>query len=273
MARTSTRHRRAVALVVAGAIAALAAAAGSSASTRYRVRPGDTLSGIAARMHTTVAALMRLNHLRSPDLIMVGQWLRVPVPAPVWMRYRVVPGDTLTWIAQRFGTTISVLEKANGIDRGATLQAGRVIRVPARAAGPPQRSTQSAGTVIGTIRQWAAYYGVPGDLAVGLAWMESGFNPEMVSPVGAWGVMQLMPDTWEYAQDVLVQERLPRTAEGNIRAGCAFLGHLLRAFGDTRLALAAYYQGERSVRTQGVLAVSEAYVADVLALTARAARL
>jgi LysM repeat protein len=43
----------------------------------YVVRPGDSLSSIAARYGTSVGALMRLNGLRSPNLIYVGQRLRV----------------------------------------------------------------------------------------------------------------------------------------------------------------------------------------------------
>ena len=44
----------------------------------YTVQEGDTLSGIAARFDTTVAELVRLNHLANPDLIYVGQVLIIP---------------------------------------------------------------------------------------------------------------------------------------------------------------------------------------------------
>lgn len=43
----------------------------------YIVQPGDTLAKIAARYHTTVSALMALNGLRNPNVIWVGQRLRV----------------------------------------------------------------------------------------------------------------------------------------------------------------------------------------------------
>lgn len=45
--------------------------------TTYRVKSGDTLSGIAARFHTTVAALAKENHLANPNLIHVGERLVV----------------------------------------------------------------------------------------------------------------------------------------------------------------------------------------------------
>jgi hypothetical protein len=44
----------------------------------YTVRPGDTLSAIAGRLHTTVAALVSRNGIDHPDHIAVGQVLRLP---------------------------------------------------------------------------------------------------------------------------------------------------------------------------------------------------
>ncbi|WP_027417198.1 LysM peptidoglycan-binding domain-containing protein [Aneurinibacillus terranovensis] len=44
----------------------------------YTVRPGDTLHGIAARFHTTVQDIMRLNGITDPNMIHVGQILRIP---------------------------------------------------------------------------------------------------------------------------------------------------------------------------------------------------
>ncbi|HHV62403.1 MAG TPA: LysM peptidoglycan-binding domain-containing protein [Firmicutes bacterium] len=45
----------------------------------YVVQPGDTLAGIAARFGTTVEAIARANNITNPDLIYVGQVLRIPV--------------------------------------------------------------------------------------------------------------------------------------------------------------------------------------------------
>lgn len=44
----------------------------------YQIRSGDTLSGIAARYHTTVAALASLNGIKNPNLIYAGASLRLP---------------------------------------------------------------------------------------------------------------------------------------------------------------------------------------------------
>ena len=62
------------------------APAAPSGGTTYRVRAGDTLSGIASRYGTTVAKLASLNHIANPNLISVGQVLQIPsgssAPAP-----------------------------------------------------------------------------------------------------------------------------------------------------------------------------------------------
>jgi soluble lytic murein transglycosylase-like protein len=100
--------------------------------------------------------------------------------------------------------------------------------------------------------------------------MESGFQQSVVSPVGAEGVMQLLPSTWSYAEDVLLGHKVAHTADGNVQVGVAYLSHLLKAFGgDEKLALAAWYQGERAVRESGPFPESTAFVNDVLALRDR----
>ena len=59
-------------------------------------------------------------------------------------------------------------------------------------------------------------------------------------------------------------------ANGNVRAGVAYLSHLLHDFhGNTRLALAGWYQGERAVRKHGLYKVSKPFVRNVLALEKR----
>ena len=48
--------------------------------TTYRVREGDTISGIAARFDVTEAALLAANGLADPNLVEVGQRLTIPPP-------------------------------------------------------------------------------------------------------------------------------------------------------------------------------------------------
>jgi soluble lytic murein transglycosylase-like protein len=122
-----------------------------------------------------------------------------------------------------------------------------------------------------SIDRWSAAYGVDPLLARALAWMESGFQNHVVSTVGARGVMQLIPSSMEFVQEVLLGQRVDTTTvDGNVRLGVRLLAHLLREWnGDVRLALAAWYQGSKAVRDHGVYKVSEPFVATVLALRGR----
>jgi soluble lytic murein transglycosylase-like protein len=100
--------------------------------------------------------------------------------------------------------------------------------------------------------------------------MESGFNNGLVSSAGATGVMQLLPQTWDYVETVLVGAQIPHSVDGNVHAGIAYLHELLTEFnGDQRLALGAWYQGADAVRKHGLYAETKTFVANVLALQSR----
>jgi N-acetylmuramoyl-L-alanine amidase len=121
-----------------------------------------------------------------------------------------------------------------------------------------------------SLDKWAGYYGIDPSLARALAWMESGFNNTVVSSVGAQGVMQVLPSTWEYVEQSLIGHTVQHDADGNVQVGLAYLHHLLQAFGgNEHLALAGWYQGERAVRAVGPYKVSKVFVANVLALRER----
>jgi hypothetical protein len=82
--------------------------------------------------------------------------------------------------------------------------------------------------------------------------------------------MQVMPDTWAFVETVLLGRKVARTGEGGVEVGMALLRHLLRRFdGDQRLALAAWYQGEKAVRERGLYDETKVFVANVLALSSR----
>ncbi len=99
---------------------------------------------------------------------------------------------------------------------------------------------------------WAEYYArayqVPVELVESVIEVESDWYPCAVSPKGAVGLMQLMPRT---AVRFGVWNRF--RMEENIRAGVAYLAWLIRYFhGDLRLATAAYFVGESSIRLRGL---------------------
>lgn len=195
--------------------------------------------------------------------------------------YLVRPGDTLSAIAARFGTSTAALASANGMSVNGVLLAGRTLAVPggasAVASAAPVQSTSGSGaqpvaqyvapSEVGAI---AAADGVPAPLAEAIADQESGFNDAMVSSSGAIGVMQLEPSTWSDLTRVDGLSLSPTSALDNVRGGVAVLRSLLLATGENQNeTIAAYYQGLDSVRRQGILPGTRHYVNDVVALESR----
>ena len=82
-------------------------------TSSHTVRSGETLAEIAAANRTTVAALVRANHLRDADLIVVGQRLAIPGSSAT-STYRVRSGDTLGLIASRHGTSVAAIVQRTG---------------------------------------------------------------------------------------------------------------------------------------------------------------
>jgi LysM repeat protein len=229
-----------------------------------------------------VKRYQRVMHLRADGIAgpatfaALGLQSRVPVKhvtstSTTLSRYVVKPGDSLIAIARRHGISLSRIAKVNGLNPAKPLLIGVRLRIPAAVhAAPTAVSATNASSVRDSLDRWAAHYGIDRSLARALAWMESGYNNSVVSNVGAQGVMQLLPSTWDYVESVLIKHPVTHDADGNVHVGLAYLNHLLNAFnGDEHLALAAWYQGERAVRATGPYKVSKVFVADVLALKQR----
>ncbi|MBE2250732.1 MAG: LysM peptidoglycan-binding domain-containing protein [Myxococcus sp.] len=191
----------------------------------YQIRSGDTLSGIAARNHTTVAALLRANpQVRNPNLIIAGQRLNLPgssdsfQPAPSGggARYTVRSGDTLSAIGARFGVSYQSIASANGISNPNRIYAGQQLTIPGRGSTPsptpgpsptpapgptpspgPVSGIENRPGVRGTARQAIDFFmskGLTRAQAAGIAGNlqhESGFNPSAVGDGGtSFGIAQ-----------------------------------------------------------------------------------
>ncbi len=100
---------------------------GGEDGSTYTVRPGDTLWAISRRFGTTVDALVELNHIQNPNLIYVGQVLRLPTSSET--TYTVRPGDTLWAISRRFNTTVAALVERNHIQDPNLIYPGQVLVV------------------------------------------------------------------------------------------------------------------------------------------------
>lgn len=118
-------------------------------------------------------------------------------------------------------------------------------------AGPAAASTEEAlGRLI---RRVAAETGLPEAMLYAVVKNESGFNPRALSPKGAMGLMQLMPET---ARALGVSD--PFDPEQNLRGGARYLAQQFERFGSWERALAAYNAGPGAVeRYQGIPPFSE----------------
>ncbi|MEI6891372.1 MAG: LysM peptidoglycan-binding domain-containing protein [Pontiella sp.] len=127
----------------------------------YIVQKGDILSLLAADYDITTAALVELNNLSNPDVLYVGQELRVPTgrgttqspsksttTSPAVKRggsYTIQKGDTLSGIAVAAGVSTSDLRDLNGIE-GDKIMAGEELSIPAYGKVPAQGHTSRPST-------------------------------------------------------------------------------------------------------------------------------
>ena len=100
----------------------------TSNTSTYTVQAGDTLSAIASRYGTTYQELARINNIANPDLIYVGQVLKLSQNSSTKI-YTVVPGDTLSAIAQKYGVTVDYLKNKNNIQNANLIYVGQVIKI------------------------------------------------------------------------------------------------------------------------------------------------
>jgi LysM repeat protein len=167
----------AVGLALAGAltVAFSAVVCGPAFAGTVTVQPGQTLSQVAADLHTTVAALAAANGITDPDRVDAGTVLQVPgttavtpTPAPPAAAaasggtVTVGPGETLSALATRYGTTAAALAAANGITDPDLIVAGSVLHIPG--AGAPAAPAAPAFTTVEvvpgqTLSALAAHYG------------------------------------------------------------------------------------------------------------------
>lgn len=102
----------------------------------------------------------------------------------------------------------------------------------------------SKNKIAQTVQNTALKYGVNPNLALAVANAESNLNQEAISPVGAVGVMQLMPDT---ARALGVEDI--NNLSQNIDGGVRYLKQMLDTFGgDVNKAVAAYNAGPGAVK-------------------------
>jgi N-acetylmuramoyl-L-alanine amidase len=252
-----------------GTAAAVWASSSSAAAGVHPVRPGETLSGIAARYGTSVQRLASLNGIANPSRIFAGQRLRVSGRAGGGGTHRVRPGETLSGIAARYGTSVRRLLGLNRISDPNLIIAGSHLKVPARPGGGSGQAMAAPADIEASLERHAVNHGLEPSLVKAVAWQESGWRQNVVSSAGAIGVMQVMPDTADYVNSFHPGRKLDvNNADDNIHLGAVYLAHLLNTMGSVRRALAGYYTGPGNVGRR-LSRIQRRYVRNVAALRAR----
>ena len=272
-------------------IALVAALAFGGSAGTYVVRPGDTLSSIASRFGVSVRTLAATNHITNSNRVYAGRKLTVPdtkvtaaaaapaVPAVVNATHTVAPGETLTGIAARYGTTVGAVVAANKLGNANHVVIGdklQIPNVPAPTSGLPLRlqASPSRLALIPSFKKWSTANGLDPAFVMSVAWQESGWQNSVVSPAGAIGIGQLLPSTaTQVARDLIGVKLDPRVPDDNIRLTARYLRWLIaRANGNVDLAIAGYYQGPASVAAIGYLPSTVDYIAIVHGLRPRFAK-
>ncbi|HSJ34230.1 MAG TPA: LysM peptidoglycan-binding domain-containing M23 family metallopeptidase [Acidimicrobiia bacterium] len=113
---------------VIGILVALMVVAGSMA---YEVRPGDTLTAIAANHGVTVKAILEANDIVNPDLIRAGQSIVIPGKDGEPPKVHVVAaGETLAEIAARYGSNAAAVAATNELSNPNLIRIGQKLKIP-----------------------------------------------------------------------------------------------------------------------------------------------
>ncbi len=137
---------------------------------------------------------------------------------------------------------------------------------------PAEAAQADATPAADTAQPYAAYvaeaaqrFGLPEGWLWAVMRAESSGDPRALSPVGAMGLMQIMPATWATLTARYVLGSDPYDVRANIHAGAAYLREMLDRYGDLATALAAYNAGpgrvdEWRAGTRSLPTVTRAYV-------------
>ena len=209
-----------------------------------------------------------------------------PITAEAQVPHTVEPGESLWSIAAVNGLSVDEFAAANGLSPDAALVAGATVLIPpASAPAAPGSATGDSATSgsgecvldcassahphptdetvtpeqVGSI---AGEHGMSPPLAQSIAWNESAFSNAAVSNAGARGVMQIIPETWNFINEQLVDQPLdPASATDNVEAGVIYLHHLYHLKGgDGNATVASYFQGPNR---EDLLPETRAYVREI----------
>jgi LysM repeat protein len=231
----------------------------------YRVRPGDTAGSVAVRFHAWTAQLVAINHTST---LYVGEVIRIPVVVKAARKCTRHRHHLTGYLADnRAGH-----HTKSGKPRGRPAKPNKPHK-PHKPEKPAHRHPDrgwvhehaSRAEVRHLIVQKARRVGVDPQLALAIAWQESGWQHGLKSSAGALGAMQVIPGTGRWMSAYLGRDLNLRNLHDNISAGVNLID-ILREEARRKHAIAGYYQGLAGVRRHGMYRSTKRYVANVLAI-------
>ena len=224
---------------------------------------------LSTSLSVVVAAPARADHVRLPD-------------DRTLVSYVVRPGDTASGLAVRFHAWTAELVAHNHLGAGGTLQVGERIEIPVVSKGGkedggakggrptmwqhPDRAREKVRRVIAGA---ARHHDVDPQLALAIAWQESGWQMGVVSSANAIGAMQVLPSTARWMEHYAGRPLRLRTLGDNAKAGVLLLRVLSQHTHRRTHKIGAYYQGLGAVREHGLYAETRTYVDNVVAIKDR----
>jgi soluble lytic murein transglycosylase-like protein len=196
----------------------------------YIVRPGDTLSALAARSGVSVQQMAFMNGLQPDAMLIAGSPVKLPTGAPV----------------ATTAAAPTVVTQASPAPTPGRVSAADIATVAGRNGVPSPLASAIAWQESGFNNA-----------------MVSSANARGVMQVmpGTWQWVQ---------KNLALRQLDPANPIDNVGAGVLYLGNLLKQTGgDPGMAAAGYYQGLASVRRIGMLPETRRYVDNVLALRGR----
>ncbi|MHB1004171.1 MAG: LysM peptidoglycan-binding domain-containing protein [Chloroflexota bacterium] len=183
---------------------------GVAIAESYVVKSGDTLYGIGMKYAVEPGELARANGIPSSGILQIGQKLDIPQSqsgsqASTPANYAVVPGDTLSGIADRFGVSEDALIAANSITNREYLYAGQKLVIPSAGSAATAAAPAQTGP--------AAYIIDIGDTLSGIA---DRFGLSSTAVASANGLAN--PNSLRVGQRLTIPNQPQVTARGGRRA-------------------------------------------------------
>jgi len=165
---------------------------GSSSSkkiAKHRVRPGETLGGIAAKYNVSISTIKQSNRIKG-SRILAGQVLTIPyigsgtsysnssssyTASRASSNYKVRSGDTLGGIAQKHGVSVASIKRANNI-RGSVIKRGETLKIPGSSAPSTSSSSSSRSSSKYKVRSGDTLGGIAQRYGVSVASLRSANN-------------------------------------------------------------------------------------------------